>query len=174
MKKEWLKVVVANVLMWVVFVPVACANPENGYLQYQNPAANATPSTFSTVSYIFSLLFTFAIVVGLAYFTSKYLAQRWSPAQPGKNNMLIRDVITLGPNKALYLVDVDNKVLLLGATDHNIACLRECTDEQFIAQLRAKNNDTGSSVPNFQNIFQNQIDVLQRMSNRISGQRDER
>lgn len=145
------------------------ANEETGYLTYREPGVNASASTLSSVSYVFSLLLTFAIVVGLAYLTSKFLSRRLAPATQG-SRMLIRDVVSLGANKSLYLVEIGNKVFLLGVTEQSITPVKEFTDEKFIAELRASGDLFPSKTPaNFPNIFQQQIDVLQRMTGRISG-----
>lgn len=145
------------------------ASEETGYLTYREPGANASAGALSTVTYIFSLLLTFGIVVGLAYFTSKFLSRRLVPAQQG-SRLLIREVVSLGANKALYLVEVGNNVFLLGVTDQSITLLKEFTDEKFIAELRAVGElFPGKASANFPNIFQQQIDALQRMTGRVSG-----
>lgn len=144
------------------------ASEETGYLTYREPGANASAGTLSTVSYVFSLLLTFAIVVGLAYLTSKFLSRRLAPAMQG-SRMLIRDVVSLGANKSLYLVEIGNKVFLLGVTEQSITPVKEFSDEKFIAELRASGELSGKTPANFPNIFQQQIDALQRMTGRISG-----
>lgn len=145
------------------------AAAENGYLTYQEPAANSTATSLSTLAYVFSLLLTFAIVVGLAYFTSKYLSQRLAPAMQS-GSMIILDVVSLGTNKALYLVEVGNRVFWLGVTDHSITHLQEFTDASFVAELRAKGgNFPGRTPPTFQNVFQQQIEALQRITGRMTG-----
>jgi len=172
MQKGWL---IKGVLAWFIFpVALAYANPEGGYLNYNNPAATPGPSTLTTVSYLFSLLVTFAIVVGLAYFTSKFLSRKWSSAIHGKT-MIVHDTISLGVNKLLYLVEVGGKVLLIGVTDHNITYLQEFTDEKFIMELQSKvlHGEQSQNPPTFNSVFQQQIDKLQHMTSRFTGQREE-
>jgi flagellar protein FliO/FliZ len=172
MQKGWF---IKGVIAWSIF-PVAAvfANPEGGYLTYNNPAVSQGPSTFTTISYIFSLLVTFAIVVGLAYFTSKFLSRKWSPAIHGRN-LIVHDTISLGVNKLLYLVEVGGKVLLIGVTDHNITHLQEFTDEKFMKELHEKafNGEQLQTPPAFNNVFAQQIDKLQHMTSRFTGQREE-
>lgn len=168
-KKRWARILGIKLCMLASLTMAVTAQGETGYLTYREPAANASGSSLSTFSYIFSLLLTFAIVVGLAYLTSKYLSRRLTPAMQS-NNMLIRDVVSLGTNKALYLVEIGNRVFLLGVTDHNITSLQEFTDEKFIADLRTKGDAFSGKIPaNFPNIFQQQIEALQRMTGRVSG-----
>lgn len=175
MKTSWpLSIVINTGAVYILSVATVMANPEQGYLSYQNPAANSAPSALSTISYIFSLIFTFAVVVGLAYFTSKFLSQRWSQTVQSKN-MVIRDMITLGPNKSLCLVEIGGKVLLLGVADQNITYLQEYADEKFVETLRENGSTSETSgSPSFQNVFQQQIDALQRLTSRSSGQSKER
>lgn len=171
MKKNWQEILSVTLFLVAQHCTSALANAENGYLTYTEPAANSTATSLSTISYVFSLLLTFAIVVGLAYFTSKFLSQRLSPTMQSRM-VRIHDIAALGPNKSLYLVEIGNRIFLLGVTEHNITYLQEFTDEQFITELRAKNSDfTGQTAPAFQNVFQQQIDTLQQMADRISGGR---
>lgn len=169
-KMSWPRILGINlVLLLLPFTSLVMASTENGYLTYKEPAANSTATSLSTMSYVLSLILTFVIVVGLAYFTSKFLSRRLSPAIHSRN-MLIRDVVFLGTNRALYLVEISNRIFLLGVTDHNITHLQEFTDENFIAGLRTKDsNFIGQPSPTFQNVFQQQIETLQRMAGRISG-----
>jgi flagellar biogenesis protein FliO len=89
--------------------------------------------------------------------------------------MTIRDTVPLGANKSLHMVEVNNKILLLGVTDHNIVCLQEYDDEALLTELR-RLNDHGENnpPPSFQNIFHQQIDALQRLTGRVPGDREER
>jgi flagellar protein FliO/FliZ len=175
MKKSWpIYCITSMVALMFMYMPIIFANPTNGYLTYQNPAANSAPSTFSTISYVFSLLFTFAVVVGLAYFTSKFLSQRWSSTVQSKN-MIVRDMVSLGANKSLYLVEIGNKALLLGVTDHNITHLQDYADEAFINKLRVKDSNLEDQAnPAFRNVFQQQIDALQRLAGRNLESREDR
>ena len=145
------------------------AGEDTGYLTYREPGANASAGTLSTVSYVFSLLLTFAIVVGLAYLTSRFLSRRLAPTMQG-GRMLIRDAVSLGVNKSLYLVEIGDKVFLLGVTEQSITPVKEFTDEKFITELRASGELFPPKTPaNFPNIFQQQIDALQRMTGRQPG-----
>lgn len=161
-------------LAYFIFqITMVYANPDSGYLAYNNPATSSAPSTLTTFSYIFSLLLTFAVVVGLAYFTSKFLSRKHSLTLQGKS-ITIHDTVSLGLNKQLYLVEIGSKVLLLGVTDHNINNIQEITDEKFITELKEKNLKSELQIPQtFQNVFQQQIDTLRHMTGRFSGQREE-
>lgn len=169
MNTGWPRILGINLILLALCTASVVATGESGYLTYKEPAANSTATSLSTIAYIFSLLLTFAIVVGLAFFTSKFLSQRVAHTVQSRN-MIIHDVVSLGTSKALYLVEVNNKILLLGVSDHNITSLQEFADEKFIAELRAKGSSLpGHSSPTFQNVFQQQIETLQRMAGRISG-----
>lgn len=169
MNKGWLKILAIKLIILVLCIASVTATGESGYLTYKEPAANSPATSLSTIAYVFSLLLTFAIIVSLAFFTSKFLSRRL-PQTMQSRNMLIHDVVSLGTNKALYLVEINNRILLLGVSDQNITSLQEFTDEKFIAEIRAKGSSfSGPSPQTFHNVFQQQIETLQRMAGRISG-----
>lgn len=137
----------------------------SNYLKYQEPQAPTT-SLISTVAYIFTLLITFVVVIGLAYFTSRFLGKKLGLSSGTLGNRILT-VIPLGTNRSLHVVEVAGKILLLGVTEHSITLLQEITDSEEIAKLRNNPEITETLQTSFDQIFQHQIISLQHMSRKF-------
>ena len=145
---------------------VYAAEAGGEYLQYQEPQSPTHSSWLSTVAYVFSLLVTFALVIGLAYFASRFLGQRMGGlAGVGAASKVLR-VIPLGQNKGIYLVDIANQVLVLGVTEHSITVLKEITEASEVERIRAEQLTTEVSGQ-FDKAFQKQLASLQQFSKKF-------
>ncbi len=89
-------------------------------------------------------LFSLIIVVALAYWATKFLAGRFGYSQA--RHIKVAESLLLGPNRHLYLLLVDGKVLLVGSTEHEISLIKEFEDNQFYEEL-SKSADTGQNLP---------------------------
>lgn len=143
---------------------VLAVEANNDYLVYQEPQTTSA-SWLSTVAYVVSLLVTFAVVIGLAYFTSRFLGQRMGQLSAGTENKILA-TLSLGANRAVHVVEIAGKVLVLGVTEHSITLLQEITDEAQVEKLRQQQP---VSVPSnsFDTILQSQLSSLQRMSQKF-------
>ncbi|MDF2873737.1 MAG: flagellar biosynthetic protein FliO [Sporomusa sp.] len=134
------------------------------YLKYQEPQPPAS-SWLSASGYVVSLLLTFLLVLGLAYFTSRFLAQKINgPA--GLNNGKIHTTLSLGPNRAVYVVEIAGKFMVLGVTEQTISLLKEITDPEDIEHLK---NPVNIVLPpeQFDNIFHRQLLALKQMNKKF-------
>lgn len=107
------------------------------YLRYQPPAPAAGTNWFSTLAYLLSLLATFAIVLGLAYVATRFLGKKIAPfyeARTGVKHVLL--TVQLTPNRAIHVVEIGGKCLIVGAAEQGIAKLDEVQDPQEISRLR--------------------------------------
>ncbi len=105
---------------------------------YQDPQAQPEPNGFLTV---LGLLIKLAFVVGLIYLSIlglRHFTQRGRAAFLGGSAINVIEKTPLAQNRELYLIDVADKVLLLGATGSSIALLTEITDAAAIEELRNK------------------------------------
>lgn len=148
--------------VWVdLGVIASAAEPTGEYLQYQEPKPAVYSPGLSTVTYIFSLLVTFTIVIGLAYFASRFLGQKMgSKLAIGRHKIVA--TLPLGTNRAVYIVEIAGKFLVLGVTDHTINVLQEITDIGEIEKMKAE----PISVPEtqFDKVFQRQLASLHQLS----------
>ena len=140
---------------------VYAAEPTGEYLQYQEPKPPAYSSGLSTLAYVFSLLVTFAIVIGLAYFASRFLGQKMG-SKLAIGNQKIVATLPLGANRGIYVVEIAGKFLILGVTDHSIQVLQEITDRVEIEKIQAEKALAPENQ--FEKIFQGQLASLQRLS----------
>jgi flagellar protein FliO/FliZ len=135
---------------------------DSNYLKYQDPTPPAT-SVLSTIAYIFTLLLAFAVVIGLAYFTSRVLGQKLGRGI--NNSSRVLSTVSLGANRTLQVVEVAGKVLVLGVSEHSITLLQEVTDVEEINKLR--NIPSSSADSTFDQVFQRQLSSLQVMSQKF-------
>ena len=151
------------ILLVMIFLmgTVYAATPNGEYLQYQAPKPAEYSSGLSMITYIFSLLVTFALVIGLAYFASRFVGRKMgSVAARGPNKVLA--TLSLGANRAIYIVEIAGKCLALGVTYHGITVLHEITDSLEIEKMK----EAQLSMPEtqFDKVFQRQLASLQRLS----------
>ncbi len=112
------------------------AVPKPFLAEYQDPQPQSTPSTLLTVV---GLVIKLGIVIGLIYLTIlglRYFGNRGRKALLGGSSINVIERTALAQNRELYLIDVADKVLLLGATANNISVLTEITDPEAIEGLR--------------------------------------
>lgn len=162
--KRTVTVVLLTTLICLLTTSLTIAQEQSAeYLKYQEPQ-HASSSALSTFGYILSLLFTFGLVIGLAYFTSRFLGYKFG-GQINAGSSRIITTLALGPNRALYVVEIAGKVLVLGVTDHTIQMLQEITNIDEIKNLRTQSMDLPSQ--NFHQVFQQQFSSLQKMSQKF-------
>lgn len=145
--------------------PVLAAGQGADYLSYQEPKP-AGSSWLSTIAYVLTLVVTFAVVIALAYFTSRFLGQRMGRfSAAGDNRVLVS--LPLGQNRGVYVVEVAGKFLVLGVTDHSVNFLQEITDPAMIEKLRTTALPAPASQ--FDTVFNRQLASLQQMSHKFPG-----
>lgn len=145
-----------------LFTGQVLAAAETGeYLKYQEPQP-ATSSWLATSGYIVSLLLTFLLVLALAYLTSRFLGQKMMTSGGRFGNGKIYATLSLGPNRAIYVIEIAGKFMVLGVTEQNITMLNEITSLSDIEQLKATQS---VAVPpeQFSSVFYRQIDLLRQM-----------
>lgn len=138
-----------------------------GYLsQYGETAVKPVQSSWrSTVAYLVTLFGVFAFVAFLAYFVSKFLGNRFRNIDTGKSSKLL-DNLSLGTNRAVCVVEVAGKVMIIGVTEHSISLLDEITDEMEIAKLRS-DDEQSFSGEGFHPIFEKQLLSLDKLSRKL-------
>lgn len=95
-------------------------------------AENEIGPEFSGGQWVWSL-FSLIIVVVLAFWATKFLAGRFGLSQA--KHIKVAESLFLGPNRHLYLLLVNGKVLLVGSAEHGIDLIKEFDDEQFYKEL---------------------------------------
>jgi len=146
-------------------VPVFAAESQGEYLNYQEPKASGS-SWLSTLAYLFTVIVTFAVVIGLAYFTSRFLGQRMGRSAAAGDNRIVFS-LSLGPNRNVSVAEIAGKYLILGVTEHSINLLQEITEPEQIDKIKSINHNLPATP--FDAIFQRQLASLQKMSQRFPG-----
>ncbi len=97
---------------------------------YLAAAAPVQAGVGSTLYGILYFIFMSAIILGAAYFVTKFIAGKGFSASNNKNLKVVES-ISLGIDKTLLLVKVGEQYLLLGSTQKNISFLSAIDQEQL-------------------------------------------
>lgn len=107
-----------------------------GYLAgYENADPRPTTSSWwSTFAYLVSLFAVFGFVVVLAYFAARFMGGKFARHITGSGGRILEH-LPLGPNRSVCVVEMANRLFLLGVTEHSITLLSEITDPDEIERL---------------------------------------
>ena len=127
------------IALFLVTPELGCeaAGTEGGYLAGYDTEVTPKPaavSWWSTLAYLVSLVAVFALVVGLAYFTAKFVGSRFNAKSSGGGRVL--ENLPLGSNRSVCVIKIAGRVFLLGVTENNITLLSEITDDETIENLQ--------------------------------------
>lgn len=117
------------------------------YLAASAPGQAGAGSTLYGILYF---IFMSAIILGAAYFATRFIAGKGFSASSNKNLKVVES-ISLGIDKTLLLVRVGEQYLLLGSTQKNISFLSAIDQEQLnlASQGEAYNNLDGESFESY-------------------------
>lgn len=65
------------------------------------------------------LLVVLAVVIPGAIYTTRWYGKRLTPSK----NLKVKEALSLGPNKALYLIEWEKRDILVGVTNQSITLL---------------------------------------------------
>ena len=121
-----------------------------------------TDPRWSTLAYLVSLVAVFAFVVVMAYFASKFLSGRFQNRTTSTGGRLLEH-LALGPNKSVCVVEIADKLLLLGVTEQQITLLGEIEDPEEIDRLRRQ----AVVQPIDNTAFASQLSSLEELTKRV-------
>lgn len=100
----------------------------------QTPDTALASTPLSTVGLISSVMWKLGLVIGLIY-VSIALLRRWRklPARAADRRMTVLETTRLSQRQALHLIQVDQQVLLIGATDQTLTMLTELRSLQSLS-----------------------------------------
>jgi len=161
----------AGILLFLVLPAIGQAaasvgTGSGGYLSgYESADPRPTQSSWwSTLAYVLSLLLVFAFVVVLAYFASRFLSGRFAATAPQSEGRILEH-LPLGPNRSVCVVELANRIFVLGVTEHSITLLKEVVDAAEIERLRSKSMET---VPmGTDHLFSQQLSSLEQIARRV-------
>ncbi|HAN10597.1 MAG TPA: flagellar biosynthetic protein FliO [Clostridiales bacterium] len=111
--------------------------------------------SFEVISSMISMAFILALVMGLAYITTRYVGM--SSVKRFKNsNIKLIEVMSIGYQKYLYIVKVTDKFMVLSVTKDDVKLLDTVDTEKVII-----NQDEGLIGKDFKNMLEK---VIKRQS----------
>ncbi|MBR2214266.1 MAG: flagellar biosynthetic protein FliO [Selenomonadaceae bacterium] len=136
----------------------------SGYLAgYEEAEPRPAPiSVFSTVAYVLSLLAVFAFVLLLAYFATRFLGKQLNQHRLGNGKILTH--LPLGPKQSVCVVELADRVLVLGVTEGSVNLLTEITDPEEIEELHRQNMIRPDSD---EGIFAKEFGVLTSLAQKV-------
>lgn len=136
---------------------IATPKAELSYQQAYNGEAKAEEDGGSDLGLVIDVLLKLIVVVGLIYATSRGLQyfNRRSRASNGRRALInVIESLNLAQNQVLYLVEVGDKALLVGATGTQLSTLTEITDPAVLANLHAQVEPRGAPPDSFARYLQ--------------------
>lgn len=113
-------------------------------------ASNVVLATSSAIYGTLYFLFMSAVILGAAYFATKYIARKGLNRVNNKNLKII-ETISLGIDKTLLLVKVGEQYLLLGCTQKCITLLTEVEQKNLNISnaIEAYSNLDGENIESY-------------------------
>lgn len=105
-------------------------NLMNGYLNGKYEPSGLVNLILSLVFVIFLIYISGWIYQKLSYMNSKKIFQKIDLKT--KNKPILLSGLSLGQNRNLHVVEVNNRIFLIGATPNNISLIKEITEENNI------------------------------------------
>lgn len=139
------------------------AEQGNEYLKYQEPQYSG-PSMLSTFAYVLSLLFTFAIVLGLAYWVSRLWGSKMSNFSQQRHLRVVAS-LPLSAKSSICVVEILEQYYLFGVTDQQVTLLRQIDSDHELALIQSLSNK--QSDLGFEKIFRQQINSLDHLSQKF-------
>ena len=156
--RTWLYVVLGLVVLLVLLFATITTNQQTGL-------ALGDPTTGGEISYtglLFNIIVKLAIVVLLIYVTLLAI-RRWQVGKSGaiRRQMNILETTRLSPHQALHLVQLNQRRILIGATDQSIRliCDVEPQDETVAQTARPELEGTNQpfETPTFASLLVNRL-----------------
>lgn len=88
---------------------------------------------------ILSSVLLFGLVVFLAWLTTRLLGQQWGAGPRRGRTLSVREQVPVGKDRSIALVEVGDRLYVVGSTAQGITLLDLITDPALIAQVRAAN-----------------------------------
>ncbi|HUZ78713.1 MAG TPA: flagellar biosynthetic protein FliO [Chloroflexota bacterium] len=141
------------------------ATPASFLPAYQDPQATPTPNGLLTflslgLKLVIVLVLIYATVLGL-----KWLNGRTARTFAGHTNMRVLESNRLGPNRDVYLLEVADRVLVIGATGSSMNVLSEITDSGALDLMREKPEAPLAAAEPF-------LNYLRGVGEKLSGKRE--
>ncbi len=137
----------------------------------QTGAGNAAMNAGSTIYGILYFIFMSAVILGAAYYVTKFIARKGLNTS-GNKNLKVIETVHLGVDKSLLLVKVGEQYLLLGSTQKTITLLTEVNKEKLTINSTNDicSNMDRESIENYMDRLQGEnedVNSIKRNLNRL-------
>lgn len=125
-------------LLLLIFMQNICYSSETLYKNNEEieHILNSNPYSPNYLSLFFGLAFVVALIYITGFIYQKLIKVKLSDEENVRNQIKIISSQTLGQNKSLYVIQINDKKLLIGATQNNIS---------YIDTLDNSYNDRGGN-----------------------------
>ena len=136
---RWRKKISAKKLVTVVLSALFFAALSLNLLLGNTLHAQPTSTGISMASQVAKLIFAVGLIVVLIYLTLLFLNKFMYRRTNFNGQLQVKVVGTtpLGPKKFIYLVEVFDRLLVLGVTDNQISNLTEIADTEILNQIKS-------------------------------------
>lgn len=119
-------------------------------------------SWIGTALQLFVILIMFLVVLALAYLATRFVGARMGPLGRGRVIRLV-DFLALSRDRALVLVEVGGKLLLIGSGEESITLLATVDDPSEVSKITAEVGPGGGQAQPWPDSFRN---ILERLTGR--------
>ncbi len=91
-------------------------------------------SLISQIGVVFGTLLGIALILYLAYISTKLLGKKFSFKSGGNRKIKILDNVSVGQGKSILIVQTGTKTFLVGAAAESINLISELNSEEFITE----------------------------------------
>jgi flagellar biosynthetic protein FliO len=156
--RVWLYAILGLVVLLVLLFAAITANQQSSLAM----GASAPGGDVSYTGLLFNIIVKLAIVILLIYVTLLAI-RRWQVGKAGiiRRQMTILETTRLSPHQAIHLVQLNQRRILIGATDQSIRliCEVEPLEEPLaqIAQPALEGIDQATESPTFASLLVNRL-----------------
>jgi flagellar protein FliO/FliZ len=111
-------------------------------------------TTIATVGQFFYMLIVFVVVLGLAYFTTRFVASAKMGRMGGRRNLEVVESMGVGAQSFIHIVRTGDKYVLIGVTRGQVTMLGDIDKEQLILP----EGGTAVTFESFLNKYRNKKD----------------
>jgi flagellar protein FliO/FliZ len=98
---------------------------------------------------LLKILFVLAILVGAGYFLVQKMQVSKASRYPVKGFMKVLSTLSLSPNQSLQIVEVGNRLLVLGVADGAVSLVTEINSADEKSEINKMKAEADPYVPNF-------------------------
>lgn len=116
--------------------------------------------TLANIGRFIAVLFIFLVVLGMTYFTTRYIAN-FQKNKIANGNIKVLETYQIAPNKYIQLILVGKKYFAIAVSKDNVTLLGEINEEDIDLS-----NSSGEMLPSFNDIIEKAKAKLKNTDNK--------